>query len=138
MSKSATGHCYCGAVRFEVSGDPLWVSHCHCESCRRHTGSVITTTAGYYRDQLSHKASLPASTVTDDGVKRSFCGTCGSPISYESTHERYQNQVYLYLGIFDQPEKIQPQDHVFYAERVSWFHVGDNLPKHEDDGHDRD
>ena len=131
---SATGHCYCGAVRFEISGDPIWISHCHCESCRRHSGSVIATFAGYYLDQLKFNATMPSTHVTAEGVKRSFCGNCGSPISYE--HDRWKDQVHLYLGIFDHPEQLQPVDHVFYAERIPWLHVDDQLPRYEAKGID--
>jgi hypothetical protein len=33
----------CGAVRYEAVGDPTAVAHCHCESCRRHSGAPAVT-----------------------------------------------------------------------------------------------
>jgi hypothetical protein len=126
------GHCYCGAVQFEVNGAPIWVSHCHCQSCRRHTASVMATFAGYYPNQLTYTTAQPASYSSDDGVKRSFCGRCGSPISYES--DRWPDQVHLYLGIFDDPDSIQPEDHVYFGEKIAWLNIGDELPRHECSG----
>lgn len=124
---TATGHCYCGAVTFEVSGSPIWVSHCHCESCRRHCSSVVATFVGYSPEQVSFTASQPASYSSEDGVKRSFCGKCGSPVSYESN--RWRDQLHLYLGIFDEPNNIRPQDHVFCEEKIGWLNIEDDLPR---------
>jgi hypothetical protein len=28
------GRCFCGAVEFTVSGEPVAMGYCHCESCR--------------------------------------------------------------------------------------------------------
>ena len=130
MSKSkTTGHCYCGAVQFEVSGAPIWVSHCHCQSCRRHTASVMATFAGYHLAQLTYTADLPASYSSGDGVKRSFCGQCGSPISYQS--DRWPDQVHLYLGIFDDPHEMHPEAHVKCEEKIAWLNLDDDLPRYD-------
>ena len=123
-----TGHCYCGGVQFEAIGTPIWVSHCHCESCRRHCASVMATFVGYSPEQITFSGILPANFASEDGVKRSFCGQCGSPISYES--DRWKDQVHLYLGIFDEPEKIQPEDHVFCEGKIAWLNIDDGLPRH--------
>ena len=36
--KTYAGGCMCGAVRYEASGEPFSVNHCHCLSCRKHNG----------------------------------------------------------------------------------------------------
>ena len=41
------GHCYCGAVSFEVSGKSDWVGHCHCHVCRGQTGAAFATFLWY-------------------------------------------------------------------------------------------
>ena len=38
-SHTVTGGCMCGAVRYKASGEAVSVIHCHCLSCRRHTGA---------------------------------------------------------------------------------------------------
>jgi hypothetical protein len=37
---SGKGGCSCGAVRFELAGHPLWVLACHCDACKKRTGSA--------------------------------------------------------------------------------------------------
>ena len=36
-----TGKCLCGAVRFEVKGDPEMLHACHCRNCQLMTGSAF-------------------------------------------------------------------------------------------------
>jgi len=130
MSQSKLrGHCYCGAVRFIINGEPKGIAHCHCESCRRHSASAVATFASFYVDQIDFSHAQPAIHVTDDGVKRSFCGECGSPISYQSA--QFENEIDMYLGIFNHPEDLRPQSHVFYREHIAWLNIDDGLPREE-------
>ena len=122
-----SGHCYCGAVKFEISGEPEWVGHCHCESCRRQSGSVMTTFAGFHPSQVVFTGAIPTRFRSKDGVVRSFCDECGSPVAYEQ--ENKPDEIHMQLGLFDDLEHLQPRDHSFYAEKVSWLKADEHLPK---------
>ncbi|WP_091840034.1 GFA family protein [Bosea lupini] len=37
-----SGGCSCGQVRYEVDGDPIRVGICHCETCRKESGSAFS------------------------------------------------------------------------------------------------
>ena len=41
MSDSHTGKCFCGAVEFEVSGEPAAMGYCHCVDCTTWAASPI-------------------------------------------------------------------------------------------------
>jgi len=41
MSDERQGGCACGAVRYRLASDPLFVHCCHCLSCQRQTGSAF-------------------------------------------------------------------------------------------------
>ena len=122
-----SGHCYCGAVTFEINGKSDWIGHCHCESCRRHSGSVMTTFAGFKLDQVAFTGATPHRFITDDGVTRRFCGQCGSPISYEDKNR--PGEIHMQLGLFDDLESLEPQDHTFLKEKPSWLHADEHLPE---------
>ncbi len=136
MSETAlSGHCYCGAVKFEINGDSDWVGHCHCESCRRQSGSVMTSFAGFNPQQVVFTGATPARHATADGVTRSFCAECGSPVAYESADR--PDEIHLQLGLFDDLERLVPQNHSFYEEKVSWLHADEHLPRADWDSSDK-
>ena len=124
-----SGGCLCGTIRFRMTADPLWVAYCHCESCRRHTGSVVATFAGFAESAVSFSEGTPAVFESSPHVWRSFCGRCGSPISYRST--RFPGEVHFYIGVMDRPEQYLPQAHVHHGERVPWFDTKDDLARFE-------
>ena len=126
MNNPLSGHCYCGAVRFEIDGNSDWIGHCHCESCRRASGSVMTTFAGFKLDQVRFTGDAPAEYVTDDGVTRHFCARCGSPVAYRNSDT--PDDIHLQLGLFDDLEALRPEDHSFREEKASWLQVDDQLP----------
>ena len=127
--KRLTGHCYCGAVTFETSGESYWIGHCHCESCRRASGSAMTTFAGFKHEQVRFTGATPKRHNTDDGVSRSFCGQCGSPVAYESDDQ--SGVIHLHLGLFDDLEQTPPQDHSFRKEKASWLNADEHLPDND-------
>jgi len=121
------GGCLCGLVRYRTDGKSLWVAHCHCNSCRHHTGSAIATFAGFRREQVTFLSRERSVYSSSPGVSRGFCARCGTPISYEA--EAFPGELHLYVGTFDDPENFVPQSHVFYAERLPWLETHDALPR---------
>ena len=47
-----TGGCMCGEVRYEAIGEPPYVGHCHCKSCRQHTGAPVVTLVAFMADGI--------------------------------------------------------------------------------------
>jgi hypothetical protein len=127
-SEELAGGCLCGAVRFRAAGPPLWVAHCHCESCRRATAAAMATYAGYPRARVVFTKGRPASHGSSPGVTRGFCAGCGTPLGYEST--RWPGELHLFLCTFDDPAALAPRAHVHTAEQLAWLHLADGLPRY--------
>jgi len=123
-----SGHCLCGAVRFAARGEPRWVAHCHCESCRRATSSAVATYAGFTAADVEWTGEPPAEFRSSPGVVRRFCRTCGSPLSFEG--ERWPGEIHLFVPSFDEPEVFRPACHVHVDEQLRWLHVADQLPRY--------
>ena len=121
------GGCLCGALRFEARGKPLWVAHCHCRSCRRNTGSAFATFVGYGETQFRVIEGALHTYASSPGVARSFCGTCGTPLSYAA--ERHPGEIHLYVSTLDRPEVFEPGAHVHVGEQLPWLHLDDGLPR---------
>jgi hypothetical protein len=73
VSKSTTGGCMCGAVRYEAVGEPITVGHCHCPSCRRHTGAPVVTVVIFEQDRVKFTKGDRKIYNSSPGVGRSFC-----------------------------------------------------------------
>ncbi len=127
-SENHSGRCLCGAVRFEAAGAPLWIGHCHCQSCRRHTGSAVATFVGFATDRFTYLEGTPKTYASSPGVTRSFCGDCGTPLTYEA--ERFPNKVEVYVSTFDRPQDFPPEFHVHVGEQLPWLHLDDGLPRY--------
>lgn len=131
-SKSASttkGHCLCRAIAYEFEGAPLWISHCHCETCRRATSSAFATFVGVKLDQFRYLQGDPGIYESSPGVQRFFCLRCGSPMAYVG--QRWPGEVHLYAGSLAEPDKIEPHAHVNVAEQLPWSDVHDDLPRFE-------
>jgi hypothetical protein len=135
-TEQVTGGCMCGAVRYEVIGDPFSVIHCHCLSCRRHTGAPVVTLAGFKQDQVRFTAGERRIYESSPGVGRAYCGQCGTPLTWEGDGGELGPIVEFHISTFDDPDVFVPQYHVHHDERIAWFDVADGLPRYhasEDD-----
>ncbi len=122
-----SGGCLCGAVRFTYSGDPKWVLHCHCESCRKATSSPMTTWLSVPDENLTFDRDARKSFESSPGATRTFCDKCGSPMTF--THTRFPGETHLYVASLDVPDAVRPSRHVFFEERVQWCDLHDDLPR---------
>lgn len=124
--ENQAGGCRCGAIRYETRGAPKWIAHCHCESCRKASGSGFATYVAFDSDNVDFTKSPPTIYESSPGMKRSFCNQCGSPI-YCSGGE-FVGELHLFIGTFETPDVFEPQAHAFARERLHWAHLRDELP----------
>ena len=126
-----TGGCLCGAVRYETTGPSFKVLNCHCTSCRKHNGAPMATLAGFKAEQVEFTGEERKIYTSSPGVGRAFCGTCGTPLTWEGVDPDRGAVFELHISTFDTPEALKPILHSFDSERISWFEVADNLPRYE-------
>ena len=128
----ASGGCMCGAVRYEASGEPFSVTHCHCLSCRKHTGAPVVTLLGYTANQVKFSGDERKIYESSPGVGRAFCGNCGTPLTWEGDSSDQGGPIFeFHISTFDNPDVLVPSAHSFDSERIAWFEVADNLPRYE-------
>lgn len=125
-TENQAGGCRCGAVRFETKGAPKWVAHCHCESCRKASGSGFATFVGFDDGNVTFTKEPPTIYESSPGMARSFCNKCGSPIFCSGGE--WPDERHLFIGTFDEPDVFEPQGHIFPEERLHWAHLRDEVP----------
>lgn len=120
--------CNCGAVAFEVTGEILGSSFCHCGQCRRQSGhhwasaNVKPSGLKFARDDgLKWFAS-------SDFARRGFCGTCGCTLFWKHNEE---DQISFSLGALDLPTGMRVAKHIFVADKGDYYDISDDLPQHQ-------
>ena len=122
------GHCLCGAVSWEYTGEPTWACYCHCDSCKRNCAAPVTAFIGVELSDFQWTGKTPKFFASSTGVKRYFCGTCGSPMAFEAQH--YVGEIHLYAASLNDPTQFRPTFHVHHSEKLPWLHLNDDLPKY--------
>ena len=126
-----TGGCLCGAIRYEVTGEPIFSTHCHCRDCQRASGSAYIATARLPAAGFRITKGSPKRFVgkADSGneVTRVFCGDCGSPL-YSKPVAR-PDMIGIYVGGLDDPSGFRPDVVIFASRGQPWDHLDPALPR---------
>jgi hypothetical protein len=121
------GGCFCGAVRYRVDGEPGRVTHCHCRHCRRLSGAAFVTWAELRPEELAFTTGEPRTVESREGVTRTFCDRCGTPLTFRDAEDD-PPVIDVVVCSLDEPERVQPEDHVWSGRRLPWIRLDDRLP----------
>ena len=127
------GGCYCGAVRYEASGDPLFKGQCHCRECQYISGGSPNVTMGMPADRFAYTKGAPKGfqrSDLDDPVTREFCPECGTHLL--SRAPSLPGAVLLKVGTFDDPSVFEtPQMAIFLVDKQPFHLVPEGCPTFE-------
>lgn len=111
MSRLRSGACQCGAVRYQVAGEPLRIGICHCTDCRQSSGSAFTMFAIWPRSAFQSEGQYSAY------KGRSFCRDCGSRL-FSLTADEAE----IMCGtLHDAPTDMLPAYELWTPRREPWL-----------------
>jgi hypothetical protein len=129
MSAQREGGCACGAVRYRLTSDPLFVHCCHCLNCQRQTGSAFVINALIEADRVELLAGepQPVDVPRDDGSMQTIwrCPSCQVAVYSKYTSPRVR---FVRGGTLDDPSAIEPDVHIFTKSKVAWVELPDGVP----------
>lgn len=132
MSDPYNGGCACGAVRYEVSGEPMVQNDCQCRQCQSQTGTGHGNYLTFSGAAVSVEGEPRHWEAVGEGgtVKHSkFCAECGSPLFL--TFPDMPDIFVVRAGSLDDPARYQPQM-VFWTDGGhAWDKLGPELTKFE-------
>jgi hypothetical protein len=132
LSTQLEGGCSCGAVRYRLSSEPLFVHCCHCLNCQRQTGSafVINLLIEAERVEMLAAAPQPVDVPRDDGsVQRIFrCRRCQVAVFSEYG---LPGVWFVRGGTLDDPTHITPDVHIYTRSKVAWVTLQEDTPAFE-------
>jgi hypothetical protein len=124
-----SGSCLCGSVAYEIHGELLQFNHCHCERCRKATGTghatniiMKPTSVNWTTGEnllLSYKVPEARRFTTV------FCRECGSPLPRVAADNSI---AVIPAGTLDEDPGIRPERRIFQDSRTDWSCPADDLP----------
>jgi hypothetical protein len=129
MGVEREGGCACGAVRYRLTSEPLFVHCCHCLSCQRQTGSAFVINLLIEADRVQMLAGdpQPVDVPRDNGgTQRIYrCPSC--QIAVFSEYGRPEVR-FVRAGTLDDPGRVTPDVHIFTRSKVGWVTLPDSTP----------
>ena len=126
------GGCSCGAVRYRLTSDPLFVHCCHCLNCQRQTGSAFVINLLIEADRVESLAAdaRPVDVPRDDGSSQRIyrCPACQVAV-----WSRYTRPDVLFVrgGTLDDPSAVTPDVHIYTRSKVPWVTLPESVPAFE-------
>ena len=122
-----TGHCLCGAVRFEITEPLVSSRYCHCTRCQRRTGTAASAGAAVVPGSFRLVAGEELVKVywpPGGGYGKAFCRKCGSHLFSQSPEDPAAKSVRL--GVIDGDPGIRPTSRQHVASAAVWEEIPDD------------
>lgn len=123
-----TGGCHCGAIQYEVEGEPITHALCHCSDCRRHSGAPMVGWTMYPQTALKITRGAPKVYASSEHGRRQFCPDCGTGLFY-ANESTLAGLIDIQSATYDDPDAVPARVHIQIAERVRWMEKAHELPQ---------
>ena len=122
------GTCFCGNVGLEVTGEPLAMGYCHCDSCRSWSAGPVNAFTLWKPEnvKVTKGADRIGRFAKSENSVRTFCKDCGG-------HLMTDHPVWGITDVYAATVPgvaFKPGVHVNYAQTV--LPMKDGLPKFRD------
>lgn len=133
-SKTLEGGCGCGAVRYRLNDEPMFVNNCHCRRCQRQTGTGSAVNAFIETNRLDHLSGELSehAFVAGSGGKHIVvrCAACGTPV-WSHYPRLGRKAAGIRAGTLDDPSAVRPDAAIFVADKPDWAPLPEGIPHFE-------
>jgi hypothetical protein len=129
VGRRREGGCACGAVRYRLTSEPLFIHCCHCLNCQRQTGSAFVINLLIEADRVELLAADPhaVDVPRDDGSAQRIyrCPTCQVAVFSEYGSPRVR---FVRGGTLDERSSVAPDVHIYTRSKLPWVALSDSVP----------
>ena len=133
MTRALDGGCACGAVRYRLTSEPMFVHCCHCRDCQRQTGSAFVLNALIETERVALLAGTPepVAVPTDSGRPHDIhrCPKCQTAVW--SDYGRRGVLRFVRVGTLDDPSALPPDVHIYTRSKLPWVALPAGVPAFE-------
>ena len=123
-----TGNCLCGSVNYKSNSDPLVIQNCHCDQCRKATGSVYLTNLFIKEENFEITGEVNNYTHLSDAgnnMTKYFCPKCGSQVFGKNSGR--PGIITIRAGTVNEKDIIKPIRNLFLKSKVPSTPINSNL-----------
>lgn len=127
---SREGGCACGAVRYRIKREPMFVHCCHCTSCQTETGSAFVINALVESDEVETLKGLPQPVMTpsESGRGQQIWRCPGCQVALWSNYGGSMDVLrFVRVGTLDQPGEVEPDIHIYTRSKLPWVRLPEGV-----------
>lgn len=129
----ATGQCLCGDVKYTIASAPIRMGQCHCDDCRRSSGTGHASNAFFKKEDVNiegETSSYDSTTDTGSTITRHFCPKCGSRLyGFNSVAK---NMIGIAVGTINESQWFKADFIVYNKSKPKWDCMDANIPVFEE------
>lgn len=123
---SRVAECCCGKSSIQVEGEPSILAVCHCNNCKKRTGSAFGISSYFPREQVLAKTEDMSCyeffhEEHDHYQKRYFCSGCGTTLYWSIS--TMDHLVGIAGGCFVQTPLGEPSRSINHRNICSWLSI---------------
>jgi hypothetical protein len=122
------GGCLCGAIRYRVTGESIVRTLCHCRSCRLASGAPSVAWVVFRRSDFAFITGTPTRFNSSPPVVRTFCGRCGTPLTYQ--HASRADTIDVTTVTLDAADRFAPTKEIWIEDKLAWERTNEALPQY--------
>lgn len=131
MDTEREGGCSCGAVRYRVAGEPIFVNNCHCRLCQRQTGGTSVVNAFFENERVEQLSGELTEHVVSagSGGPHTICRCAGCGVALWSYYPRLGRLgLGLRVGTLDDPGTVPVDAVIFTDSKLPWVTLPEGIP----------
>ena len=122
------GGCYCGAVRYEIDGEPQASLQCHCRECQYISGGFPAALMLFSLESFQLTSGEMKQFRRSDlerPVTRHFCENCGTGVASETPNR--PGSIVIKAGTFDDPSTFKPAVAIYTCDKQDYHHIPEDM-----------
>jgi hypothetical protein len=116
-----TGQCFCGAVEFELTAEPMFTHACHCRDCQIQTGGPFAINAIIEAEHVKQtkgpalaRFTMPAESGRPHDIYR--CPQCATALW--SDYGRREVMLFVRVATLKDAGRFTPDVHIFTRSKL--------------------
>ncbi len=129
--KGSEGGCLCGAVRYRLEENPMYVQACHCTDCQTVSGSAFVVNLWIEKANVTRLGDSPVSFMNIAGSGKGHeifhCKKCGTDV-FSKYYASPGDDLMVRAGTLDDTSGVEPLVHIFTRSKQPWVRIPDDKP----------